>query len=125
MRKPKEIIYIVSGSICLVLGAVGIFVPLLPTTPFWLLTCWFYVRSSAKLYDRVMRNKYFGTHVKSYLVDKSIPLRNKIVITATMWLSMILSCIFLVDKLWMRLLLVLTGIGIMWHILSFPTRKNQ
>ena len=71
--------------------AIGIFVPLLPTTPFWLLTCWFYIRSSEKLYNRAMDNRYFGPYIRNYLVDKAIPLRSKIISVAVMWLSAILT----------------------------------
>ena len=66
MNGTRRIIYITLGTFFLILGAIGIFVPLLPTTPFWLLTCWFYVRSSERLYNRVMSNRYFGPHIKGY-----------------------------------------------------------
>ena len=78
-------------NVFLILGAIGIFVPLLPTTPFWLLTCWFYVRSSEKLYNRVMSNRYFGPHIKGFVEDKAIPLRSKIITIAIMWLSTIIT----------------------------------
>ena len=69
MNGTRRIIYITLGTFFLILGAIGIFVPLLPTTPFWLLTCWFYVRSSEKLYNRVMSNRYFGPHIKGFVED--------------------------------------------------------
>ena len=71
MNGTRRIIYITLGTFFLILGAIGIFVPLLPTTPFWLLTCWFYVRSSEKLYNRVMSNRYFGPHIKGFVEDKA------------------------------------------------------
>ena len=86
MNGTRRIIYITLGTFFLILGAIGIFVPLLPTTPFWLLTCWFYVRSSEKLYNRVMSNRYFGPHIKGFVEDKAIPLRSKIITIAIMWL---------------------------------------
>lgn len=125
MNSTRKIIYIVIGTICLVLGAIGVFLPLLPTTPFWLLTCWFYLRSSEKLYKRVMSNRYFGDYIRAYMVDKSIPLRAKITSLSVMWTSILLTCIFLVDILWVRLLLLAISIGVTIHILSFPTRKEK
>ena len=71
MNGTRRIIYITLGTFFLILGAIGIFVPLLPTTPFWLLTCWFYVRSSERLYNRVMSNRYFGPHIKGFVEDKA------------------------------------------------------
>jgi Uncharacterized protein conserved in bacteria len=123
MKGTRRIIYIILGSFFLILGAIGIFVPLLPTTPFWLLTCWFYIRSSEKLYNRVMSNRHFGPYIRNYLVDKAIPLRSKIISVAVMWLSAIFTSLFLVDILWVKILLILISIGVSWHILSFPTKK--
>ena len=94
MNGTRRIIYITLGTFFLILGAIGIFVPLLPTTPFWLLTCWFYVRSSEKLYNRVMSNRYFGPHIKGFVEDKAIPLRSKIITIAIMWLSTIITSLF-------------------------------
>ena len=123
MKGTRRIIYIILGSFFLILGAIGIFVPLLPTTPFWLLTCWFYIRSSEKLYNRVMSNRHFGPYIRNYMVDKAIPLRSKIISVAVMWLSAIFTSLFLVDILWVKILLILISIGVSWHILSFPTQK--
>jgi uncharacterized membrane protein YbaN (DUF454 family) len=125
MSGTRKIIYIIIGTVCLVLGTIGVFLPLLPTTPFWLLTCWFYIRSSEKLYKRVMSNRYFGNYIRAYMVDKSIPLRGKIMSLTLMWASILLSCIFLVDNWWVRVLLLAISIGVSVHILSFPTRKEK
>ena len=114
MNGTRRIIYITLGTFFLILGAIGIFVPLLPTTPFWLLTCWFYVRSSEKLYNRVMSNRYFGPH----------PLRSKIITIAIMWLSTIITSLLLVGYWWVKALLGLISIGVSWHILSYPTKKE-
>lgn len=124
MGEAKRLIYILLGTLFLILGAIGIFVPLLPTTPFWLLTCWFYIRSSEKLYNRAMSNRYFGTYIKNFMVDKAIPMRSKIISIAVMWLSTILTSLFLIEYLWIKILLVLISVGVTWHIVSFPT-KNE
>ena len=124
MGETRRIIYIILGSFFLILGAVGIFVPLLPTTPFWLLTCWFYLRSSEKLYNRVMSNRYFGNYIRNFLVDKAIPLRSKIISVSIMWLSAILTSLYLIEYLWVKILLILISAGVTWHILSFPTKKK-
>ena len=124
MGETRGIIYIILGSFFLILGAVGIFVPLLPTTPFWLLTCWFYLRSSEKLYNRAMSNRYFGNYIRNFLVDKAIPLRSKIISVSIMWLSAILTSLYLIEYLWVKILLILISAGVTWHILSFPTKKK-
>lgn len=123
MGGTKRIVYIILGSLFLILGAIGIFIPLLPTTPFWLLTCWFYVRSSEALYNRAMNNRYFGSYIRNYMVDKAMPLRSKIISVSIMWLSAVLTSLFLIEYVWVKILLILISIGVTWHILSFPTKK--
>ncbi|MEG1635619.1 MAG: YbaN family protein [Rikenellaceae bacterium] len=111
------------GSLFLMLGAVGVFVPILPTTPFWLLTCWFYLHSSEALYDRVMHNRHFGSYVRGFMVDKAIPLRSKVISITVMWSSILLTTLFFIDVLWLQILLLLVCTAVTFHILSFPTRK--
>lgn len=124
MGETKRIIYIVLGSLFLILGAIGVFVPVLPTTTFWLLTCWFYLRSSESLYNRAMSNRYFGSYIRNYMVDKAIPLRSKIISVSVMWLSAILTSLFLIEYVWVKILLILVSIAVTWHILSFSTKKQ-
>ncbi|MDH6358868.1 YbaN family protein [Parabacteroides sp. PF5-9] len=124
MNQTRKIIYIVLGTVFLILGAIGIFLPLLPTTPFWLLTCWFYIRSSERLYERVMSNRYFGSYMKAYMVDKAIPKRAKIVSLSVMWASILFAVFCLIKPLLIKILLILITVGVTVHILSFPTRKE-
>ena len=95
----KKILYIVSGTLCLILGSIGLFVPILPTTPFWLLTAWLYTRSSPY---------------------KAIPLRGKIITITTLWITIGIS-IWIIAKVWIAILLIAIAIGITVHILSYKT----
>lgn len=125
MNKTRRIVYIILGTAFLILGAIGIFVPLLPTTPFWLLTCWFYIRSSDTLYHRVMKNRYFGSYVRGFLVDKAIPMRSKVVSIGLIWLSTLLTSWLLPGYIWIKILLVVISSGVTWHILSYPTKREE
>lgn len=124
MSQAKRILYIVLGTCFLILGAIGIIVPLLPTTPFWLLTCWFYVHSSEALYNRVMHNRYFGSYIKGFFVDRAIPLRSKIISIGLMWTSTLLTSFLLIGYFWVKILLALISAGVTWHILSYPTKRK-
>ena len=121
--KVRKIIYVTLGSISLALGTLGIFLPLLPTTPFYLLTAWFYMRSSEKLYCKVMSNKYVGTIIRNFQEDKSIPLKTKIIIVSMLWGTILFSVFFAVSVWWIRILLLAVAIGVTIHILSFKTKR--
>lgn len=125
MNRVRRTVYIVLGTVFLILGAIGIFVPLLPTTPFWLLTCWFYIRSSETLYARVMRNRYFGSYIRDFVEDKAIPMRSKIISLGVMWTSAVLTSVFLIERWWVMASLFLITTAVSWHILSYPTKKRK
>jgi len=120
-----KILYIILGSISLALGTLGIFLPLLPTTPFYLLTAWLYMRGSEKMYRKVMSNKYFGTIVRDFQQDKSISLKTKIVIVSMLWGTILLSAFLAVNAWWVRVLLLAVAVGVTIHVLSFRTKKKH
>lgn len=81
------------GCLSFVLGVVGIFVPLLPTTPFLLLSAALWVRSSPRLYDWLLAHPCLGGYVRNFRENRAIPLRAKIVSLTLMWGTM-LYCVF-------------------------------
>ncbi len=119
-------LYIVAGTLSLILGVVGIFVPLLPTTPFLLLAAALYFKSSPRLYDWLLRNRYLGVYIRNFREYKAIPLRAKIVSTALLWATIGYCVLAVVDALWLRLLLAAIAVGVTIHIWSYKTlRKNK
>jgi uncharacterized membrane protein YbaN (DUF454 family) len=121
--KSRKTLCVALGSISLALGTLGIFLPLLPTTPFYLLTAWLYMRGSKKLYDKVMNNKYFGTIVRNFHEDKSISLRTKAVIISMLWSTILFSAFLVVSAWWLRLILFAIAICVTIHVISFKTRE--
>lgn len=120
-----KVLYIIIGTLSLALGIIGIFLPLLPTTPFLLLTAALYVRSSPRLYDRLLRQKHLGPYIRNFRENKAIPLRAKICSVSLIWITM-LYCIFcIVPYGWLKLLLLMIAAGTTYHILSFKTLKRQ
>ena len=119
-------LYIVAGTWSLILGVVGIFIPLLPTTPFLLLAAALYFKSSHRLYDWLLRNRYLGVYIRNFREYKAIPLRAKIVSTALLWATIGYCVLAVVDALWLRLLLAAIAVGVTIHIWSYKTlRKNK
>ena len=114
---------IILGSICLALGVIGIFLPLLPTTPFLLLSAALYVRSSEKLYQWLIHQKYLGNYIRNFREHKAIPLRAKIFSISMVWITLTYCIIMIIEALWLKAILLLLAISITWHILSYKTLK--
>lgn len=70
---------IILGTVSLALGIIGIFLPLLPTTPFLLLTAALYFRGSPRLYQWLLNHKCLGPYIRNFRENKAIPLRAKII----------------------------------------------
>lgn len=117
-------ICIILGTISLALGILGIFLPLLPTTPFLLLTATLYFRGSPRLYQWLLSHKHLGPYIRNFRENKAMPLRAKIISLLLMWSTM-LYCIFvLIPLLWVKILMFLIAAGVTYHILSFKTLKK-
>ena len=116
-------ILIALGSISLALGVIGIFLPLLPTTPFLLLSAALYVRSSEKLYQWLIHQKYLGEYIQNFREHRAIPLRAKIISVSMVWITLTYCTITISEAIWVRLLFITLAICITWHILSYKTLK--
>ena len=118
-----NVLYVILGTISLVLGITGIFIPLLPTTPFLLLTATLYFRGSPRLYNWLINHKYLGTYIRNFRENKAIPLHAKIISVSLVWIT-ILYCLFFVIPIgWVKVLLFCIAAGVTYHILSFKTLK--
>ena len=124
MRKLGKKILIVFGTFFLGVGVIGIFVPLLPTTPFLLLSAGCYARSSKRLYDWLMSNRYFGRHLKDYMGGKGISLNLKIITLSLFVMTIAYSVIFIIDNNFWRMTLLLIGAGVSVHILAIKTKHK-
>lgn len=89
---------IIAGSISLGLGILGIFVPGLPTTSFLLLTAYLWARSSDKLYNRLLNNKYLGPYILEFRKNKGMTLKQKIYANSMMWTMIGLSTYFMIEN---------------------------
>ena len=116
---------ITTGTIFVGLGALGVFLPLLPTTPFLLLAAALYIRSSKRLYNWLITNKWFGTYIKNYREGKGISLTTKIVSIALLWITIGYSVIFIVNILIFRILLILIAVSVSIHLVLVKTLKKE
>ena len=116
-----KIIFVIVGTVSLLLGVLGIFLPILPTTPFLLLTAFCYMRGSRTLYDKLMQHEHLGAYIRNFQEHKAIPLRVKIISITVLWLTIICSAFFYLENIWLRILLIAIAIGVTIHILSYRT----
>ena len=121
-----RIFLIIVGSVSLVLGVLGMFLPMLPTTPFLLLSAAAWVKASPSLYEWLITHRVLGEYIRNFREHRAIPLRVKIISVSLVWLT-IGYCIFaVVDKWWWaQVLMALLATAISWHILSFATLKKK
>ena len=126
LRKPIKILLITTGTFLIVVSIIGIFIPVLPTTPFLLLAAVLYAKSSKRFYNWLINNRILGRYIKNYREGKGIPLKVKIIAISILWITIGYSAIFAIDILWVRILLVIIAIGVTAHIASKkPGVKNN
>lgn len=121
MKQLKKAFFLIAGSLSLALGVLGIILPLLPTTPLLLLAAACYVRSSNRLYQWLINNKWFGQYIKDFRSGKGIPLKAKVIGITVLWLSISYSAFFVIPLLWVRIIVLLIAAYFTWFILSFKT----
>jgi uncharacterized membrane protein YbaN (DUF454 family) len=124
IRNWIRITLIIAGTLFVGLGILGIFMPILPTTPFLLLAAVCYARSSQRFYDWLLNNRWFGDYIRNYLQGRGISLKVKILTIALLWLTIGCSAAFAVHAFTIRLILILIAAGVTIHILSVRTLKK-
>ena len=116
---------ITAGTIFIGLGIIGIFLPILPTTPFLLLAAACYARSSKKFYDWLLNNKLFGTYIKNYSEGKGVPLKVKVFTLSLLCITILFSVFLIIQIMWIRILLIIIAIGVTIHILTIKTYTKK
>ena len=125
MKRITRILLIVAGTLCVALGVIGIFVPLLPTTPFLLLAAVCYARSSERLYDWLLTNRWFGDYVRHYREGKGLPLKQKILTLTALWLTLGYAALFVVSQAWAQIILFGIALTVTIHLLRIKTFKPE
>ena len=120
----KKGFLITTGTLSMGVGILGVFVPLLPATPFLLVAAACYVRSSEKLYRWLLTNRVTGSYVASYRAGEGIPARVKAIAICVLWITLAISA-FMVQVGWVRLILAAVAVGVPILILSLPTLEKE
>jgi uncharacterized membrane protein YbaN (DUF454 family) len=120
----KRRLLIVAGTLFTGLGIIGIFVPILPTTPFLLLAAACYMRSSKRFYHWLINNRILGAYVRDYMEGRGIPVRIKIRTIVLLWLTIGLTITFAVQSIVIKILLICIAIGVTVHIALIKKKKT-
>tara|TARA_Y100000590_G_C15646918_1_gene987223 strand:- start:111 stop:530 length:420 start_codon:yes stop_codon:yes gene_type:complete len=139
LRDPKEDIHVATetsnplaklmwvslGSLFVGLGAIGVIVPGLPTTPFLILAAACYIRSSQRLYDWLISNKRFGPYLKDYREGKGIPRKAKRLAVVMIVVFVSFSVVFGIEDLTLKIVVGLLGlIGLLYVLFKVPVAKD-
>lgn len=108
------------GWLSLALGVIGIFLPVLPTTPFLLLSAACFVRSSRRVYLWLVGHPRLGPWIAEYLDGKGLPLKAKVYAIMLMWAGIGFSC-YLVPLIWARGFMLASAVLVSLYILTRPT----
>ncbi len=116
---------IIVGTIAVIVGVIGIFLPLLPTTPFLLLAAACYARSSRRFYTWIQTNPWFGAYISDYRAGRGVPMKVKASTLVLLWATILASAGFFVDSLHIRALLLAIALAVTLHVLSIRTRIEE
>jgi len=116
---------IFAGSFFLVIGIIGIFFPVLPTTPFLVLAAACYAKSSERFYKWLINNKWFGSYIRNYKEKKGISLKHKLYTISLLWVTILISAFVIIKNLWISTILIIIAVLVTTHILTIKTYKEK
>jgi uncharacterized protein len=117
-------LFLVAGTVALGLGIVGVFLPVLPTTPFVLLAAACYARGSRRFHQKLLANRTFGPIIVEWERYRSIPYRTKLAAVVLMSLTMAISIVFFVRPVWLKAVLAVMGIALALWLYRLPSRDR-
>ncbi|GAB3110564.1 DUF454 domain-containing protein [Aestuariicella hydrocarbonica] len=112
------------GWFSIVLGVVGIFLPIMPTTPFILLAAWCFARSSPRFHFWLRNHKYFGLMVTSWEDGHGIPLRVRNRVLFLLWFSLCFST-YLIDRWWVGVIFFIGGVCVTIYLWRQPILDTE
>jgi uncharacterized membrane protein YbaN (DUF454 family) len=121
MGQIRKSIWIFGGTVCVGLGVLGIFLPVLPTTPFLLLAAYCYGRGSERFYHWLVYRSWVGSYVRNYQSGHGIPLKQKVLTIALLWLTIGCTIGLVALAWWLKVALLIVAIGVTIHLARMKT----
>lgn len=122
MNALKKNLMIVLGSLAIVIGAIGVALPILPTTPFIIIAALCFSTSSPKMYSWLSNNRYFGEYISNHRDKTGVTKKTKAYSITFLWTLLIVSMFFMKDNTWMLILLIIVGLVVTVHIMLLRGR---
>ena len=119
--RMKKGFFVVMGTIALALGFLGLFLPVIPTTPLVILAAACYTRGSERLHGWLLESKWFGETIRTYQAGQGLRKATKIRAISLMWIVITISAVFYVDSLPVRVVMFGTAILVTRYLLGLPT----
>ncbi|MDX1380544.1 MAG: YbaN family protein [Xanthomonadales bacterium] len=121
---PVRVALVVAGSGFVAVGVVGIFLPVLPTTPFLLVAAACYARASRRFYNALLNNGVFGPAILEWQQHRSIAWRTKLAAIGLMSLSLAVTIVFFAEAGWLRAVLAAVGVAVAVYLWRIPSRDR-
>lgn len=111
LRPVIRLLLLIAGTVSVALGVIGIFVPLLPTTPFLLLAAACYARSCESCYAWLLEHRWFGTFIRNWQEKRGVTRRQKKAAVAFLWAGILASAAIANHTWWVVLTLLAIATG--------------
>jgi uncharacterized membrane protein YbaN (DUF454 family) len=121
MEQIRKSVWIFGGTVCVGLGVLGVFLPVLPTTPFLLLAAFCYGRGSKRFYHWLVDRSWVGGYIRNYRSGRGIPLKQKALTIILLWLTIGSTIGFVELTWWLKVLMVVVAIGVTIHLIRMKT----
>jgi uncharacterized protein len=108
------------GTICVALGVIGIFLPLMPTTVFLLLAAACYARSSERFYQKLVTNRWLGGYIAASREGRGMTGRQKAVTLGLLWVGIGATAVWTAHAWWLRALLLAIAVSVTVHVARLP-----
>ncbi|TQS84482.1 YbaN family protein [Candidatus Methanomassiliicoccus intestinalis] len=120
----KRTVCTILGTIAVMLGAVGIVLPVMPTVPFILAAAALFSAGNPKMHDWLINTKHFGPFIENYQSGRGIPRQLKFKTLVFLWIMLSISMFFTYKNSIVLLILMIVGILVSVHILTIKTQTT-
>ncbi|HMQ01994.1 MAG TPA: YbaN family protein [Candidatus Doudnabacteria bacterium] len=117
IKKVKKTVFLTLGHLFFAIGTIGIFLPILPTVPFYLLALGCYFRSSERFHAAMLNNKYYGQSLQDWQREKAISRRSKFMAVGMIWFSIPVAAYF-APIFAVKVLLIVIGVVVSAYIIT-------